>query len=86
MLLRLGMSRAAKSHECRTPVWDESALRARCEEPDGEPTQVIPLPLLRRLLAESTEDGAPRQSGEMRAAFAMDDPEFDAAYEQMLGR
>ena len=68
------MSRAAKSHECRTPVWDESALRARCVEPDGE------------LLAESTADGAPRESGAKRAAFAMDEPEFDAAYEQMLVR
>jgi len=74
MLFRSGMSRAAKSHECRTPGWDESALRARCAEPDGEPTQVMPLLLLRRLLAASSEDGVPRESGEMRAAFAMDDP------------
>jgi hypothetical protein len=37
--------------------WDATPLHARCVEPEGEPTQVIPVAVLRRLLAVTANDG-----------------------------
>jgi hypothetical protein len=45
-----------------TSPWDATPLHARCVEPDGEPTEVIPVALLRRLLAEATNDGTDAES------------------------
>lgn len=64
------MTRAVCKADDRRPnsLWDTSSLRARCVELDGDPTLVIPTPLLRRLIAETTEEGALAESGVMAAA------------------
>jgi hypothetical protein len=63
------MSRAARSVRIDSGAlaWDPSTIRARCDEPEGDPTEEIPAPLLRRLLAEST-GGVPMESATMRAS------------------
>ena len=37
---------------------DATVLRARCVEPEGDPTAVTPASLLLRLLAETAQDGS----------------------------
>ena len=72
--------------------WAATAVRARCVEPEGDPTEVIPAALLLRLLAETARDGR-ADGGAPRFEIVDMDPEgvtldesaFENAFEQMLG-
>ena len=77
-----------------TSPWDATALRARCVEPEGDPTVVIPADLLLRLLAETAQDRsthgrAPRvEVMELHpedVIVDLDDTAFENAFEEMLG-
>ena len=72
--------------------WDATDLGARCAEPEGDPTEVIPGSLLLRLLAETAQDGSaegvvPRfEVVELEPdEVIVDDSAFDNAFDEMLG-
>jgi hypothetical protein len=72
-----------------TPSWDATLFHARCVEPDGEPTEVIPVDLLRRLLAETGTEGTRAGGGVPRFEImeidreevVVDDSAFEEAFE-----
>ena len=75
-----------------TSPWDVTALGARCAEPEGDPTEVIPASLLVRLLAETAQDGSaegvvPRfEVVELDPEdLIVDDSAFENGFEEMLG-
>jgi hypothetical protein len=75
-----------------TSPWDATALAARCADPEGDPTEVIPAFLLHRLLAETAQDGSaegvvPRfEVVELEPdEVIVDDSAFENAFEEMLG-
>ena len=72
--------------------WDATAFGARCAEPEGDPTEVIPTSLLLRLLAETAPDGradgvAPRFEVVQLEPdeVIVDDSAFESGFEEMLG-
>jgi len=75
-----------------TFTWDATDLGARCAEPEGDPTEVIPASLLLRLLAETAHDGSaegvvPRfEVVELEPdEVIVDDSAFEYAFDEMLG-
>ena len=77
-----------------TSPCDSTPLRARCAEPEGDPTEVIPGPLLLRLLAETAQDksmdgGVPRfelvEIEPEDVILDVDDSAFENAFREMLG-
>jgi hypothetical protein len=74
-----------------TYPFDAAALRARCVEPEGDPTEVIPAALLQRLLAETMPDGS---TGGAATRFEIverdpddviiDDNAFEEAFAEMV--
>lgn len=77
-----------------TSPCDSTALRARCAEPEGDPTEEIPGALLFRLLAETAQDES-MEGGVRRFEIVELDPEdvildvddsaFENAFKEMLG-
>jgi hypothetical protein len=75
-----------------TSPFDAAALRARCVEPEGDPTEVIPPAVLQRLLAETMPD---RSTGGASPRFEIvardpddviiDDSAFEEAFAEMVG-
>jgi hypothetical protein len=58
------------------PSWDATPFHARCVEPDGDPTEVIPVELLRQLLAQTgTEEVSRAEGGAPRFEIVEIDPE-----------
>jgi hypothetical protein len=76
-----------------TSPCDSTTLRARCAEPEGDPTEVIPGALLLRLLAETGQDksmdgGVPRfeiVELDTEDVLDVDDSAFENAFAEMLG-
>ena len=83
-------SRKKDAHS--TTPFDAAALRARCVEPEGDLTEVIPAALLQRLLAETMPDrsiggAAPRFEIVERDPddVIIDDRAFEEAFAEMVG-
>ncbi len=55
--------------------WDATPLRARCVEPEGDPTLVIPADLLHGLLAEAAQDQGAQESVPRFEVVELDEPE-----------
>jgi hypothetical protein len=73
--------------------WDATPLRARCVEPEGDPTEVIPADLLLGLLAEAAQNQGAEESVprfevvelEEPEPIAVDESDFEPASEETAG-
>jgi hypothetical protein len=89
----MARAHSKKNDAHSTSPFDAAALRARCVEPEGDPTEVIPAALLQRLLAETMPDGstggaAPRFEIVERDPdddVIIDDSAFEEAFAEMVG-
>jgi hypothetical protein len=55
--------------------WDATPSRARCVEPEGDPTEVIPADLLLALLAEAAQSQGAEENVPRFEVVELDEPE-----------